>query len=545
LANNKSPEVLRVNIMVSTEAGLHVDSFDLYSHRHRAGFAKEAATELGVQQEVIKGDLGKVIFLLEDVQDKALRQQEPHKNEPPKLTPQEQEEALELLRHPNLLDRVAADLGEIGLVGEAMNKVVAYLAATSRLLDEPLGVLIQSPTAAGKTSLMDAVLSFIPTESKVSYSAMTGQALYYVSDDALKNKVLAIAEEEGANRASYALKLLQSEGRLTIASTDKEPGSGRLQTRTYEVEGPVALLLTTSGIDVDEELGNRCITLSVTDDREQTRAIHALQRASQTLDGVLARRRRERLTKLHQNAQRLLRPIAVVNPFAHNLSFPDHAPRTRRDHAKYLTLIRTIALLHQHQRQVRTYEQDGQRIEYIEVVAKDIEVANRLAHEALGRSLDELPPQTRQLLGRLHEMVREECEHLGVSRSDFRFSRRFAREHLRVGNTQLRIHLARLVELEYLIPHRNGSSITYELVWDGKGQDGKPFLAGLVDVGTTAGVRGSEEGLPGSLRGENGRDSAGCRSGQGDESSTKEAESKIGLAGGPKKVCPSCGKKES
>ncbi|MBK6515461.1 MAG: hypothetical protein IPG04_15425 [Polyangiaceae bacterium] len=115
-------------------------------------------------------------------------------------------------------------------------------------------MVIQSSSAAGKSSLMDAVLSLMPEEERVQYSAMTGQSLFYMSGQDLKHKVLAIVEEEGAERASYALKLLQSEGELTIASTGKDPATGRLVTHTYRVEGPVSIMLTTTAIEVDEEL---------------------------------------------------------------------------------------------------------------------------------------------------------------------------------------------------------------------------------------------------------------------------------------------------
>ena len=73
---------------------------------------------------------------------------------------------------------------------------------------------------------MDAVLAFVPEEERVRYSAMTGQALFYMGETSLKHRILAICEEEGASRASYALKLLQSEGQLTIASTGKDAGDG-------------------------------------------------------------------------------------------------------------------------------------------------------------------------------------------------------------------------------------------------------------------------------------------------------------------------------
>ncbi|MBN3066172.1 DNA primase, partial [Pectobacterium aquaticum] len=159
---------------------------------------------------------------------------------------------------------------------------------------------------------------------------------------------------------------------------------------------PVMLMLTTTAIDVDEELLNRCLVLSVNESREQTEAIHALQRHKQTLEGLLMENEKGYLTELHQNAQRLLKPLKVVNPFASQLTFLSDKTRTRRDHMKYLTLIQSIALLHQYQREVKTVEHRGVVIEYIEVERSDIVLANRLAHEILGRTLDEMPPQTRK-----------------------------------------------------------------------------------------------------------------------------------------------------
>ncbi len=107
---------------------------------------------------------------------------------------------------------------------------------------------------------------------------MTGQSLYYLGEHDLAHKVLAIAEEEGAERASYALKLLQSEGELSIASTGKDNASGRLVTHPYRVQGPTVIFLTTTATEIDEELTNRCVGLTVDEDREQTRAIHDRQR---------------------------------------------------------------------------------------------------------------------------------------------------------------------------------------------------------------------------------------------------------------------------
>ena len=353
---------------------------------------------MGLKEDAVKHDLGHVLLKLEELQDEQIRKALEPKKPEIAIGDEERAAALELLKDPRLLDRILADFERCGVVGEETNKLVGYIAAVSRHLESPLAVMVQSSSAAGKSSLMEAMLAFVPEEQRVQYSAMTGQSLFYMGETDLKHKVLAIVEEEGASRAAYALKLLQSEGVLTIASTGKDPATGRLVTHQYRVEGPVMIFLTTTAIDLDEELLNRCLVLTVNEDREQTQAIHRLQREQQTLEGLLARQERAEILKVHRNAQRLLKPLFVVNPYARELTFLDSQTRTRRDHTKYLTLIRAIALLHQHQRPVKTATHRGRTISYIEVTRSDIETANRLAHEVLGRSLDELPPQTRRLL---------------------------------------------------------------------------------------------------------------------------------------------------
>ena len=293
LAKNMSYELLRVNVLASHqnlrgESGFHVDTLDLYSARQRTLFIKQAAEEMSVKEEIIRRDLGRVLLKLEELQDEQIKKAlEPRESEIA-ISAEERAAAMELLRDPRLLDRIMADFERCGVAGEETNKLVGYLAVVSRLLESPLAVIVQSTSAAGKSALMEAVLAFVPEEQRVQYSAMTGQSLFYMGEADLKNKVLAIVEEEGAQRAAYALKLLQSEGVLTIASTGKDAATGRLVTHQYRVEGPVMIFLTTTAIDVDEELLNRCLVLTVNEEREQTQAIHRMQREAQTLEAPIA-----------------------------------------------------------------------------------------------------------------------------------------------------------------------------------------------------------------------------------------------------------------
>jgi DNA primase len=498
---NTSAEAMKVNVQArrkpesgaaadSALGAYFVDTLDLYAARSRAAFLRAASIELGLSEDACKRELGVVLLKLEALQDALITQARERasagqgQTKAPVLSANEEAQALELLRAPDLAGRIVADLHSLGVVGEDLNLLAAYLAAVSRKLDTPLAVLIQSSSAAGKSSLMDAVLQLVPEEERIRYSAMTGQSLFYLGETNLQHKILAIAEEEGVRQAAYALKLLQSDGELTIASTAKDEATGDLRTKQYTVKGPVMLMLTTTAIDVDEELLNRCLVLSVNESREQTAAIHARQRQRQTLEGLLQSADRDVIQAVHHNAQRLLAPVAVVNPYADQLTFLADKTRTRRDHMKYLTLIRAIALLHQHQREVKTVEHRGQALAYIEVQRADIELANRIAHEVLGRTLDELPPQTRRLLNLVRAMVAERAQAQRIKPSDVRFTRRDIRDATQWSDSQLKLHCARLADMEYLLIHggNRGHSLRYELLWDG-GDDAehRRHLCGLLD----------------------------------------------------------------
>jgi ferredoxin len=285
----------------------------------------------------------------------------------------------------------------------------------------------------------------------------------------LKHRILAIAEEEGVEQASYALKLLQSEGQLNIASTGKDPGTGRMETQEYHVEGPVMLFLTTTSDDTDPELENRCIKLSVCEQSCQTEAIHRQQRKGRTLDGRQREADRRAIRELHQNAQRLLQPLEVVNNYAEQLTFRSDQTKSRRAHDHYLTLIEAVTYLHQYQRPTGTFTVGEQTVRFVETTPRDIEIAGQLANRFLGRSFAELPERTQLLLEQIVAGARGECERQGIELCELRFGRREVRPWSTFGHTQLKAHLARLVEFEYLKIHSGGGKgrpIVYELAYD-------------------------------------------------------------------------------
>jgi DNA primase catalytic core len=499
---------MRVNVKVSGhnvrgEFCYHGDTLDMEAFRQRAAFVKQAAHELAAKEETIHREVGQLWTVLAELQRERIAKVLAPPEETALMTAEEQAAAMELLCSPRLLERVLEDFEKCGAVGEETNKKVSYLAAVSRMLTKPLAIVVQSSSSAGKSSLMEAVLDFMPEEHRESYTAMTGQALFYMGQKNLKHKILAIAEQQGAEAASYPLKLLQSEGKLNIASTGKDPVSGKHVTHEYTVEGPVMLFLTTTAPDVDEELMNRCLVLAVNEDREQTQAIHQKQREAQTLNGLKARRRRDKIVRLHRNAQRLLRPVDVVIECLKERRFPDTMTRTRRDHMKFIALIQAIALLHQHQREIKTsIDEDGETFEYIEATESDAKLAWELASHVLMRSLDDVQTQTRRLLLLLDKMVTAECERLQIERLDYRFTRATVRQFTGWSDSQLKTHLHRLEELEYLALHRglSGQSFVYALNFE-MDANGRPVLPGLSygakAIRMEADRSGSAEGVSG------------------------------------------------
>ncbi len=484
LERNHSSQQLKVNILAARDDGgpgdsplVHLDTLDLFKARSRNSFIKATATELFTDNEIIKRDIGTMLLKLEQLQHERI-EAATQSQKPVELTASEKGAAMKLLKDPQLIDRILADFDGCGLAGEETNKLACYLACVSRRLDRPLALLIQSGSAAGKTTLMDAALSFVPDEEQIRYSAMTGQSLYYMGETNMKHKILAISEEEGVAQASYALKLLQSDGKLTIAAVGKNNSGGRQSTETYTVEGPVMMFLTTTSEHPDPELQNRCITLRVNESSDQTAQIHDRQRIGYVRSK--SKRSPDAIRVLHQNAQRLLASLPVIMPWAQQLTFRHDQTRMRRDNAKYLSLIASITLLHQHQRKVIDL---GSGNIALESTIEDVELANRLVSETMGQSLDDLLPQTRQLLVLIDNWVNERSRESKLSRNLVRFTQRQLRESFGWRDSHVRKHLKRLLELEFVLAHRtgHGNGKQYELLYDGQGRDGGSFLLGLAD----------------------------------------------------------------
>jgi len=488
LYGNGAYQRIKVSVLAKFGDRFHMDDINLYQSRSRTMFINQVKAELGQSEEVIKSDVGKLIFILEGLLEKFHKGVVAVERRGELVTDTQHSQALEYLSEPNLLENILGDFKTLDVIGSRENLLACYLAATSRLLDDPIAITIQSASASGKTSLMNGVLSLMPDSDIKNFSSMTSQSLYYMGETELKHKILAVSELEGANtgNSSYSLKLLQSEKSLTIATTHKDD-SGGLRTVDKTVHGPVQFFATTTQIDVDDELLNRTLVISIEDDQETTQAIHEIQRKKHTLEGRVAKASQQAIVQRHHNLQLSLKKCWIVNPYAEQLTFLSCKTRTRRDHQKYLNLIQAITFLHQYQRPLKTTQlkEGDEPLEYIETTKEDIEVANQIAHAILGNSLlEDLPPQSKSLLNMLKDMVDRLALKQGVPQAHVRFTRGDIRAYIHWSISQLKTHCKRLEELEYLLKHTGGRGqrIEYELLWTGEGKEGESFSMGLVNI---------------------------------------------------------------
>ena len=449
---------------VSQSSGRFViDTVDLYSMRSRRGFMSEAARFFRLTIETIEADVNRLTVAAENYLAQNAAAVTPAV---PAVTDAEIADGVKLGRSADLIGAVQRDLDRLGIIGEHTNRLLLYLAMTSRKMEDPLAVQILSSSGAGKSHLQDAVLSLCPDEDLIKLTSLTDRALFYKGEESLRHKAIAIAEVAGAEGARYALRNLISDKKLSIESTVKNPVTGRLETQVNTVYGPTAVFETTTNPDTDAETKSRYLLLSVDESPEQTRAIMEAQRQRHTIEGMRSRHERKAVLERHHAFQRSLRALAVVNPFEPLLGYGGEGGSLplRRDHPKYLNLIAAVTFLHQHQRAVKCDELTG--IEYVESTLDDVAIANQLALESFSQSLDELSSPSRKLLRLVADYAIQRARAEGEEQPEaVAWTRRELREAIQWTEARLRAHLEELVRLEYLAAcgGRWGKAFTYRL----------------------------------------------------------------------------------
>lgn len=162
---------LRVNIRAGNGKVSYYDSIDLYASRGRASFAQGLYRTWGISPERVEMDLVRILELLEKERDERLLSKS--KTVTTELTEEEKILGMNFLKDRNIFRRITEDMSTMGYVGEELNKILLYLCASSRKLDDPISVLIISQSASGKSYLVDTVRRLMPPEDVVAVTSLS------------------------------------------------------------------------------------------------------------------------------------------------------------------------------------------------------------------------------------------------------------------------------------------------------------------------------------------------------------------------------------
>jgi len=466
---------LKVTLKLFTSdepANFHMDSVDLYQSRSRERLIADAQAVFRQKTPLITNEINQIITILEEKRITHFAKND--REDGCQLSEAEREEALSFLTAPNLLDRIADEFSRSGMVGNRTESMLAYLGSLSRLTDKPFGVLIVSRSGAGKSFLQEMVGSFVPKENLLRMTRLTGQSLFYQGREGLKYKLLTIEEDEGMQDAMYSIRTLLSSQRLSLHSLKADQKTGDLKAFENVVEGPASVMISTTDLArFDFESVNRFLVIFLDESQEQTAEI---LRLTGTMSGEMKIKmsiEKKKIQQRQQNIQRLIEPITVVNTLGTGVNYPTEILNTRREQNKLASLIEVIALLHQHQREIKTAEFFGVKTRYIEVIQSDIDAALSLAGITLQQSLDEISPLGRKLLNDMHALVRDRFEQEKAAGSKLeRWQIQFTRRELQDKNGwsvwHLRQHCAELVEAGFITPRngKKGQLYSYSIIVD-------------------------------------------------------------------------------
>jgi hypothetical protein len=287
----------------------------------------------------------------------------------------ENPEVQKIAKSRDILNRFHRELKVSGVVGEERLIKLLFLAGHSRLLDRPISLIIKGPSSTGKSFVTEQALINPQPDGAVKFlTGMSEHALVY-SDDDYRHKIINIAEQAGVNSEflDYTIRTLLSENRIEYETVMKI--DGRQQVVKKSKEGPTGLVLATTKANLYHDNETRAVSVWTTDTPEQTAAIMEAT-ADEDREGMDFEPWKAFGTWLEGQDNE------VWLPYAKSLSKQIKAMhvRQRRDFKLLLNAIKTLAIMHQANR-------EGDYRNRIVATLQDYEMARELLNDLLSQGI--------------------------------------------------------------------------------------------------------------------------------------------------------------
>jgi DNA primase len=429
---------LKVNLLVEHTTDTfkyYQDDVNLYSNAQLQRFIKGVSEELETSSTTVKNTIRELTNHLAEYRLK-LNEDEQKALQPKtyQMTGEEEREAYTFLKGKQLARNTLETIEKTGLVGEQKNGLLLFFLYLSRLMDEPLHAIIFGKSGSGKTYLQTRVSECLPEESLRTITSLTENTLYYSAKGFWAHKVLLIEDLEGVYNAFLPLREFMSKQSITKLTTEKDAKGNNTQ-KALMVEGPICVSGATTQESIYEDNANRSFLLIVDESPAHLNEVMQYQRKLQA--GLINEAEQQGAKQVLKNAQRLLRKIKVINPYAPQLEIPGCVFKKLRTNIHYLKLIEIVTFYHQHQREIKT-DTDGKP--YILTTIEDIECANYLVKDTLLRKSDELSGELRNFFESLKTWLKTQDKEGWVST----FYAKDVRKTFRLHPMQLARHLVNL-----------------------------------------------------------------------------------------------------
>lgn len=413
--NMKQLDRLRVTLKVTRHPQLspvhaYRNTVDLYSDSQVKKYIRDAAEKL----ELGTTDLTRTVYELIDGLEKyrmhkRKEQLLPQRAPRIELSPKAKTDAKKLLKDPKLLDKISELLKQAGLINEEDNGLLLFLIFLTRQFESPLHALIHGSSGSGKTNLLKTVIHCVPEEQRHITTALTENVLFYPPyKEFWAHKVLMLEDLDGSMNALYTLREFMSNGHIVKYTTEMDVQSGEHRQKKLEAKGPVCIVGATTKELIYEDNSNRSYLIHVNESYKHQKDV--MQYQNQTAAGLVDQTKTDAAQQLLCNAQRLLEPLEIRNPFQPELLLPPVVFKPLRTNQHYIALIKAITYLHQFQLDV----QQDVRGRFIETKLEHIAWANKLCRESLLRKSDQLTGAQRVFFERLKRFLQEQ----GINEQD-------------------------------------------------------------------------------------------------------------------------------
>jgi DNA primase len=208
---------------------------------------------------------------------------------------------------------------------------------------------------------------------------------------------------DGSLSALYVLREFMSSGQVSKFTTELDQNTGEHKQKQLVAQGPVCIVGATTKDKIYEDNSNRSYLIHV--DETQAHQQNVMNYQNKIAAGLVDFRKIETIQNLLKNAQRMLVPIEVRNPFQPELILPNVIFKPLRTNTHYINLIKSITFLHQHQLKI---QKDENGTKFIETKLEHIEWANRLCRESLLRKSDQLSGAQRTFFEMLKNYMKRE-----------------------------------------------------------------------------------------------------------------------------------------